>query len=608
MLLVVLAAGLLAFIFYVEPHLRKPKPAALQVFPADFKPEAVTSVQIQLAHQLEIRAERTNGGWQLTKPLVYPAQSAAIEKLLQAAAALSPQTIISAQELIGRQGVNEEYGFDNPQATLVFQQDRDQHTLKLGHLTAPGDQIYAQMVSGDRVDIIDADFFRKFVPRQADDWRDIAFIRLNGRSFDQVVVANRAQGFILQRAATNQPWHMEKPVRTRADYPLINGLLRGLENLRVARFVTDDPRADLETYGLLPPNLEIKFNQGTNAVLSAQFGKSPTNDESRVYARYNNQSTIVLIPREPVVPWQAGFQAFRDSHLVRLYGGLPDVIEVIGQEKFAVEQGTNGAWRVTRPIEFPADGNVMREFIGNLVGMQFVHFNNMTADDAVPDSEFPSFGLDKPVRQYILKRNSPAGASNSVQAQLDFGAENKEGKIFVRRADRPEETSVYAVNLADFKKLPATSLQLRERRIWNFPKYDVARIIIRQNGQSLELLHNSPYHWGIAAGSQGMKSNDLEVEVGAQDLGELEAENWIERGDADRAQFGFSEKSPRILVEVNANGKSRILSVDFGKLSPGGLRYGDVLMDDGQNWIFEFPAAVMDQLMTYFNLQESAFP
>src|ERR1700676_5275568 len=96
-ILVVVAAGLLAFIFYVEPHLRRPKPATLKVLSADFKPEAVTSVQILLAHQLEIRAERTNGGWQLTKPLVYPAQSAAIEKLLQAAADLSPQTIISAQ-------------------------------------------------------------------------------------------------------------------------------------------------------------------------------------------------------------------------------------------------------------------------------------------------------------------------------------------------------------------------------------------------------------------------------------------------------------------------------------------------------------------------------
>ena len=131
--------------------------------------------------------------------------------------------MISAQELKGRQGINEEYGFDNPQAHAgLSTTDGEQRTLKLGYLTAPGDQIYAQVVSGERVDIIDADFFKKYVPRQFDDWRDPAFVHLNGQAFDQVTLANGLQGYILQRQTTNDVWHMEKPVRTRADYPKID--------------------------------------------------------------------------------------------------------------------------------------------------------------------------------------------------------------------------------------------------------------------------------------------------------------------------------------------------------------------------------------------------
>jgi len=249
----------------------------------------------------------------------------------------------------------------------------------------------------------------------------------------------------------------------------------------------------------------------------------------------------------------------------------------------------------------------MRAFLGDLTAMQIVHFNNMVADDAVPDSEFPRYGLDRPARQYLLRWTAPAGAGNSVQAELDFGAE-KEGKIFVRRADRPEETSVYAVNVLNFQKLPANSLQLRARRIWDFSEDDVTRVTIWQNGRAQELIHKGQNQWAIGADSQGMMNNELEVEVGAQELGLLEAQNWIKRGDADRAQYGFSDKSPRIAVEVKASGKLQTLTVDFGKLSPGGLRYGNVRMDDGQNWIFEFPKVVIDRLTTYFNMQESAFP
>ncbi len=386
--LVLLAAGLFAFIFFFERHLHKAEPGVIHVLPS-FDAAAVTSLHVRLPKSGTISAERTNQGWQLTEPLVYPAQSALIEDLLQAVAELTPQTHISAQELKDRAKVDEEYGFDNPQATLDFQQGDELRQLKLGKLTAPGDQIYAQVVGLDRVDIIDVDFFRKFVPRSADDWRDTAFIKLNHPSFDQLTVANGAQEFILKRETSNQPWHMSKPVRTRADYPKVGELLRRLQQLRVARFVTDDDKADLEGYGLQPPVLDLKFDQGTNAVLTVDFGKSPTNDPGLIYARLGGQNTVVLVPRENVAPWFAGAEEFRDRHLVRLVGAT-EVVEVTGQENFTVARETNDFWRVTRPAPFPADTNVMHAFLSALASLEVVRLDNRVAvnDAALPEPDF----------------------------------------------------------------------------------------------------------------------------------------------------------------------------------------------------------------------------
>ena len=608
LLLVVFAAALFAFIFFFERHVHPPEPVAIRVMP-DFKAAEVTTVQIQLAGQLEIRAERTNGSWQLTKPLVYPAQSLAVENLLQAVAELSPQARLTAQELKGRRTVNEDYGFDKAQAILIFQQAGEQRTLRLGLLTAPGDQIYAQVVGLEGVNIIDADFFKKLVPRQANDWRDTSFVNLKGQDFDWLTVANGTQTFNLFREGTNQVWRMDKPVRTRADYPKIDALLLKLQNLRITRFVKDDDRADLEAYGLQPAGLELKFDRGTNHVLALQFGKSPTNDASQVYARRNGQNAIVLVPRESIAAWQAGFQEFRDRHLVRLSGGQPDTIEIrSSEENFTVQRQANGAWQVTQPIEFMADTNLMRAFITNLTGLEVIRLNDQVAEsDAVlPDLDFPKYGLVTPARQYILKRSAPAGASNTVLAELDFGLA-KEGKIFARRADRPEESSVYAVKVEDFQKFPSRSLQLRERRIWNFSEDAVSRIIIRQHGQTQELIHKGTNQWSIAAGSQGM-INELEVEVGAGELGLLEAGDWVQCGDRDRARYGFSDQSLQIAVELKTNGKLETRKLDFGGSSPRGLRYGEVRMSDGQNWIFEFSATTLDRLVAYFNIQENRVP
>ncbi|HEX3798894.1 MAG TPA: DUF4340 domain-containing protein [Verrucomicrobiae bacterium] len=607
--LVVLAAGLFAFIFFFERHQHKVEPGVPHVLPA-FKPAEVTGVQILLPKS-EISAERTNHTWQLTKPLIYPAQSNLIENLLQATAELTPQTQIPAQELKDRTKLNEEYGFDNPLATIVFQQGDEQRQLKLGHLTAPGDQIYAQVVGLDRVDIIDVEFVKKFVPRDANDWRDTLFINLSDSNFDQLTVANGAQGFVLQRESTNQPWHMFKPVRTRADYPKVDDLLQHLLQLRVARFVTDDEKADLESYGLQPPALEVKLDHGTNAVLGVDFGRSPTNDSGAIFVRQVGKSTVVLVPREAVAAWFSGAEEFRDRHLVRLDGRLPDLIEVTGygtnQETFTVERTTNDSWHLTKPVEFPADTNMMRAFVEDFARLQVVRVDNRVAvnDAALPDPDFVRYGLVKPVRQYIIKRKAMSGSSNTVIAQLDFGSV-KDGNIYVRRADLPEETSVYAVRESEFERLAATSQQLRVRRIWDFSEDDVTSIIIHQNGHEQKLIHKGPNHWSIAPGSQGM-INELEVEVGAQELGLLEAANWIEASPANLARYGISDKSPQISVEVKLNGKLETLTLKIGWV-PGGLRYGLVRMPDGQDWVFDFPPLVLAKFVSYLNLQDAPTP
>ena len=97
--------------------------------------------------------------------------------------------------------------------------------------------------------------------------------------------------------------------------------------------------------------------------------------------------------------------------------------------------------------------------------------------------------------------NAPSGISNAVMAEIDFGAVSNNDTVFARR---PEEPSVYAVALADFQQLPVSGIQLHERRIWDFTEDQVSRIIIRQNGMPMELIHKAANDWGLAAGSQGI--------------------------------------------------------------------------------------------------------
>ena len=77
----VIAAALFAFIFVFEHYLRPVVAGPTPLLPY-LRPAAVTSVQVFQAGALEIRADRTNGVWFLTRPVSYPAQTAAIGALL----------------------------------------------------------------------------------------------------------------------------------------------------------------------------------------------------------------------------------------------------------------------------------------------------------------------------------------------------------------------------------------------------------------------------------------------------------------------------------------------------------------------------------------------
>ena len=607
-LLLALAAGLFAFIFFFERHRKEEELRVVHELPG-LRPSSVRKMSItsRQSKSEEIPVERTTNGWWLSQPVNYPAETVMVNRLLLELMQLKPQLHLSSRDLKGR-NINEEYGFDHPLFTIIIQDDQPQpKVLNLGRLTAPGDQIYAQVVGSEGVDLVSSKLL-EFIPHEANEWRDSLLVDLKGIDFDRLTVAGVAGKFELQREGTNQAWRLFKPDVARADNPKILGLLTNLQKLSAVRFQTDATNADLEPFGLKPPVLELGFERGSNHLFSLQFGKSPTNESAVAYAKRDDRPAVALVPLEPLTGWNDSVKLFRDRHLARFNPAEVSLIEIRGQSNaptVVLRRQIDDSWRVTAPMAFAADTNTMRDFLKRLGGLEAVpNDGNVAVQDIVAESSLPGYGLSPPVRQYILKR-APTGnnSSNSVLAEIDFGSE-KDGRVFARRGDLPEERSVYAVNAADFSALPVSWIAFHARSIWNFSPYEVATITIRRDGKPSELTHKGTNEWAITSGSAVMRDLTLTPEVGAEELGTLEAEAWVDRGSENLARYGFTDKSLQFSVKLVAKESPRILTVDFGGTSPRGLRYGAARMEDGQIWIFECPAVVFDRLTSYFNIRE----
>ena len=577
---ITLAVVLGAAIFGVEKFGRRSAPELVALIPG-LRAEKVTSVQFTPAGQLEIRANRTNGMWRLAKPISYPAQAASIEALLAALEKLAPAHTISGAEARQKKNSDAEFGFD-ARTTLTLMIGEESRQLRIGSRTAPGDQLYVQVVGSDGVAVVDAQLLR-LLPAKVDDWRDTGLVDLRGMMFDRIIVSNATAVIELQRDATNLLWRLTRPMQARADNFRLADSIQKLHGTRVKGFVSDDPKSDGESFGFQNAELELTLASGTNTIAGMQFGKSPTNDSSLVFARRAGFGAVVTVERQAIEPWLAVVNQFRDPHLVTLLKPVEEM-EVRDKESFILQRSATNSWRIL-DSDMPVDPAFVGELLLTLTTGRINQYK-----DSITEAELPKYGLVKPIRQIILRAkssNKEAGPTNGTLAELSFG-EVKDGSVFVRRSD---ENSVYAIGIEDYARLAVSAWQLRQRAVWRFSVNDVVRVMVQQGELKTDLRHMGTNAWAFAPGSQGV-INSGAVEETIQRLGTVDAGAWIGRGDEDAAQFGFGATNLIVTVELKNGTKHE---VEFGGKSVDNYPYAKVQIG-GQPWFFEFPIVVHEYI------------
>jgi len=544
----------------------------------DLRAAEVTAVQIRHGDQLDlIRAERTNSVWRLTKPVNHAAQGSGVESLLSALERLTPALYLSAHERRSHPHAAEEEGLAQPQAAISLQQGGRTYQIDIGTNTPPGDQLYVQVAGDAGVYIVDAAFL-KLLPATRDDWRDRGLVDLKAITFDHVAVTNGAKVLELQRDPLLGQWQITNPrIQARADAARLETMFLDLEATRAAQFVWDGPKAILDAYGLQPPELEIALARGTNPVVLLQFGRSPTNNPHVVFARRAGTEAIVTVPTNGLAAWRDSVTAFREPFLITPPCD-PTRIEVRADENFALQrQGTNG-WRTT-PQNVSADASAVRDLVAVFTNSRILEYR-----DAVPAIDLPKFGLTPPCASYLLHASGIApGATNANLLDIHFGFTN-DHKVFVNRSD---ETTVYAISLADFQRLPRSAFQLHARRLWEFTPEEVDRIVIRQGAKERQIVHSGPLPlgWSLAPGSPGTVE-PFPVNETIKELGRLTVTNWVAHGEASRGRFGLNPAICQITVQLK-NGEKPAFELG---IPPGSGSVYAAVPQAGEPWVFEFPA------------------
>lgn len=585
----VLAAILAAAVWFVEKHLQ---PAAQpdNTLIAGLRAADVTSIQVTPPGGREISVNRTNNNWYLGRPVAYPARSTAIESLLSALEKLTPTLRLTAAETAAHKNADAEYGFENPQFTLDITVGEQSWHLKIGNKTAPGDGVYVRLVGGAGLYVTDVNWLQ-FLPRDVNAWRDTSLVA-DVNTVDWLVITNGTKAIELRRDPTNKLWRMIRPLQARADGSYITTALQQLRSAAATRFVTDDPKADLATYGLQPGELDIWLGHGTNLFSGIHAGKDSTENPGQLFARRDGWNSVVTAAKEAVAPWRGDVNDFRDPHLITLTGSVAE-IEVRGDTSFSLQNKGSNQW-VVAGEKFPVDMQNLTLFARLLTAMRVTEF----VKDVVTGPDLQTFGL-APTNSRSITLRSVAGDTNTMVAGIIFGA-TETNKVFVKRAD---EAFIYALALSDVQQLPRHGWQFRERHIWNFSPTNVTQVTLQQNGKTRQFIHNGFQKWSLAPGSQGIITDLVGLEETVNQFGSLTTDYWVDRNFVPE-QYGFNTNNLRVTFELKSGEK---LDVDLGREIPSSTAPSALaaVTLDGDRWAFVLPPAIYTVVSLFLTLPPS---
>jgi hypothetical protein len=599
--LILLAVGLSAFILISERQRNVPNRSAdpvLGVLPA-FTPDTVASVEVHVRTNLIFHATRTNSEWKLTLPIQYPADAARIEGLLPVFNQLNSQAHISAQELQSKNQTLAAFGLAPPAATLIINESTNHWELRIGGKTIGDKQVYVQLVGSEGIYFTSAEFLR-LLPQAVDDWRDPFLLRMKGLAYNRMTVKTATGGYELQEDPSTRLWKIAKPLEARANSLHIARMLETLRNWQVTRFVDSGPNLDLEAYGLRPPESTVTLSLGTNELLTAYFGKSPTNDETLVYAYCpGSQPAIVAVPRDHLDMLRVPYTMLRDTRLLSTSLAEAELIDVDcqGAEKFSVEKNPAGGWGLlVGTNKFTTDPELMRHFLGDFSTLGVVEY----IKDVATDFDYETNGLLPPKRRYVFRKystNTVIAATNPPIAWAHFSLEHN-GKVNARVLG---ENSIYATRAESVNKLPIQPFQLWDRQLWQFTTNEAKGLAIVAGGETNGVTRDATGQWRYVANGKPLE----EMMTGILDellfrLGNLRAEAWVACGEDKTAMYILPSRAFRLVVDLVRAGKPQTLELVVGNQAMSNNLYATTIWN-GKVVVFEMRAYTCQPLVELAN-------
>ncbi|MGA2604970.1 MAG: DUF4340 domain-containing protein [Verrucomicrobiia bacterium] len=519
----------------------------------EFQSKDISAVRVELTNQV-YAVEKAVDQWQITQPLNCRANYSTVSSILDELEFAERNRTISGKELKGTRPAG--FGLQSPRVRLTLQDKKQPLVLLVGNETPTKDAVYVQAQGNEDVIVAPKSIYDR-LNRTLDDLRDRTVVDFLPASATRIEIksADRMIELAKSSATTNAVprWTLTHPLAARADQRKVSELLADLNELRVADFVSEDPR-DVHTYQLDEPEREVTVWTGESGK-TVLLGHALTNDPGKVYAKLKSTDSIYTVPASAAQKFAVQANDLRDAHVLTISENDIRGIELLhGTDKISLVQ-TNSAWKITAPVAVAAEPTAVEQLLSRLSGLTAEQF---AADIA---TDLDKYGLAAPVTTVSLR-----GEGTNTIAQLLVGSPDASNSVrFVKRADEP---FVYGVDTNIVSWLPANYLALRSHRLTDTSSEEITKLVIEGKAGRVVVERGADKKWKLVEPSQGILDNDALQHL-LDEWGALRAEEFVREGRDNVTEYGLDQ--PEVTITATAGDRAR--SLELGKLQGSDSRY-----------------------------------
>ena len=334
----------------------------------------------------------------------------------------------------------------------------------------------------------------------------------------------------------------------RAEPIAVDDLLKTMAGLQASNFEDRPPLVDT---GLDPPRATVTVTVAGRVEPVRLVIGNPTASGKMVYARSGDDPTVAILRQETVTPLLVPPIGYRDRQILDFNKSLVSNFEVTREGRTFSLAESFGQWRLTEPIDAPADASSVANILADL--------NNLRAKAVVAADSGSAYGLDDPwARAAVTVRPTPSIPTPEPEATDTQPAETQpsveeppqtyvllmaatpDGKIYARLEDGE---LVYEV---DHKVLDNLLAELHDRKA--VPADGITRVVqltFRNRDRALTLEKVGKKKW-IADVDPTVPIDPEKINELVKSLAKLKTGKFISYHTEDLAEFGLDE--PAIML------------------------------------------------------------